>query len=279
MTVLQAFVLGLVQGLTEFLPVSSSAHLVILQYFFGLKGPILLIFDVVVHLGTLSAILIYFRKILFPFPKISGRTILLILFATIPTAVIGFAFKNHAEMLFGTLKPVSIALLINSAILWSTKWIRTQSVPLPLRDRFYFKSTEQNLSQPEGVPGLQINWWNAFWIGVIQGIAVTPGISRSGSTITAAMWFKIKPEEAARFSFLLAVPAILGATVLIVPDALSSIEQAMWPALIVGFVSALISGYAAIVFLFRILQKGRFHYFALYTLILSLAAFLFAWFY
>src|SRR3989338_9111825 len=104
MTILQALSLGIVQGLTEFLPVSSSAHLVILQYFFGLKGPILLVFDVVVHVGTLSSILIYFGKDLFPFPKIGGRAMALIVFATVPTAVIGFVLKGYTEILFGTLK-------------------------------------------------------------------------------------------------------------------------------------------------------------------------------
>ena len=252
MTIIQAIILGTVQGLTEFLPVSSSAHLVILQYMFGLRGPILLTFDVVVHVGTLLALLVYFGKEFFPIPKLSARMYGLIFLATIPTGIIGLAMRQWIEDFFTSLKPVAVTLFINSLLLWSTCWIgrkEEKQMPGPL---------------------------DAFWVGVVQGISTLPGISRVGSTVTAALWLKVKGEEAVRFSFFIAIPAILGVTALVVPESLRLLPNGAAPVLIAGFVSSFIFGYFAIHILFRIVSKGRFHYFALYTLALSLISFLFS---
>jgi undecaprenyl-diphosphatase len=254
MTIIQAVVLGVVQGLTEFLPVSSSAHLAIIQNLFGLHGQVLMVFDVVVHLGTLSALLIYFRKDLFPFPKITPRYVGLIILATIPTALIGFGIKDWMEQYFDVMWVVALTLLINSFILLSTWWAPR-----------YDKKEEST-------------WKDAVWIGIAQGISILPGISRSGATVTMALWLKIKTEEAVRFSFLIAIPAILGAAVLVLPDALPAVSPEMGPVMAAGFISAFLSGYFAIYVLFQVTLRGRFHYFAFYTFLLAAVSFIYQFF-
>ena len=251
MSIIQAVVLGVIQGITEFLPVSSSAHLAIVQNLFGLRGPVLLVFDVVVHLGTLSALLIYFREDLLPIPKIGINYFGLIIAATIPTVIIGFSIKGWMETYFDALWVVAVTLIINSFILWSTWWSP--------RDRS--KQT--------------CGWLDAFWVGVAQGISILPGISRSGATVSTALWLKVKPEEAVRFSFLIAIPAILGASVLLMPEMIEVFSKDMWPVMSVGFISAFISGYAAIYILFQVTLRGQFHYFAFYTFGLALVTFAF----
>jgi len=324
MTLLQALVLGVIQGITEFLPVSSSAHLVIVQSFFGLEGSILLVFDVVVHLGTLAAVLIYFAKDLSQLgrallravtqapslirgvqgnlrhrhceeaiqettkqsqnpeialrslgsegpkeasttpgmlsrsdegpPKIGGKLMGLIVLATIPTAIIGFGIKGWIDFFFTSLKPVAIALLVNSLVLWSTKWIGKESLEKPL------------------------GWVKATWIGIVQGISVVPGISRAGATISAGLWLKLNREEAVRFSFFLAIPAILGAMVVVLPETIRFLPRDAWRVLAAGFLAAFGSGYLAISVLFKIVLRGKLHYFAVYTLLLAVVAFFFSGF-
>ncbi|OGW85432.1 MAG: hypothetical protein A3C35_01025 [Omnitrophica bacterium RIFCSPHIGHO2_02_FULL_46_11] len=252
MTIFQAIILGTVQGLTEFLPVSSSAHLAIIQNLFGLRGPVLLVFDVVVHLGTLSSLLIYFAKDFFPFPKIGGKMFWLIVIATLPTAAIGFGIKDWMDRNFDVLWIVAVTLLLNSFILWSTT-----------------KAPRTNQKET-------CSTWDAFWIGIAQGISILPGISRSGATVSAALWLKVKGAEAVRFSFYIAIPAILGAAVLVLPESISSFQGHMWPLMVAGFISALVSGYIAIHILFRIMLKGQFHHFAWYTFALAIITFLFS---
>lgn len=250
MTFFQALVLGVVQGLTEFLPVSSSAHLIIFQNFFQLRGPILLVFDVVVHLGTLLAIFVYFWKEFFPWPKWEKKMWLLIIIGTIPTGIIGLALNDWMEANFNVLWITSVTLLLNSLILWSVKWAPVnRKEGMSLRD--------------------------SFWIGVAQGISILPGISRSGATVATGLWLKIKPEEAVRFSFFVGIPAILAAALVVFPEAASEVKPDMWPTMITGFVSAFVSGYFAIAVLFKIVLKGRFHDFALYTFLLAILSFIF----
>lgn len=248
MTIFQAVVLGAVQGLTEYLPISSSAHLAIVQNLLGLRGPVLLVFDVVVHLGTLSSLLIYFRKDLFPLPKIGVKYFGLIIMATIPTVIIGFAIKDWMEEYFDVLWVVALTLVLNSVILLSTWW------------------------SPRVRGKEECAWWDAFWIGVAQGISILPGISRSGATVSTALWLKVRTEEAVRFSFLIAIPAILGGAILLMPETIEVFSKDMWSTMSVGFVSAFVSGYAAIYILFKITLRGQFHYFAFYTFVLALAA-------
>ncbi|OGW89490.1 MAG: hypothetical protein A3A73_04120 [Omnitrophica bacterium RIFCSPLOWO2_01_FULL_50_24] len=252
MTLAQAVILGGLQGLTEFLPVSSSAHLVIVQYWFRLQGPALLVFDVAVHLGTLSAVLVYFAKDLFPITKLGKRMLGMIVLATIPTGVIGLLLKHRIDYFFSTLKPVSIALLVNSLILWSTHCIRSDS--------------NRRMGR----------WLDAILIGIVQGLSVVPGVSRSGSTISAALWLKLHREDAVRFSFFISIPAILGATVIVLPDAVALLPGFSLPVLLTGVLTAFVTGYFSISILFRMVFQGKLHWFAVYTLLLAAAAFFFS---
>ena len=252
MSLFQALVLGIIQGLTEFLPVSSSAHLILAQNLFHLNGPILLTFDVTVHLGTLLALFIYFAKDLFPLPKLSRRMWFLIILSNIPTAVIGFLLKDWMEESFNLLWLTAVTLLMNSVILWSTKW-----------------APKSDLKQ-------EPNGWDAFWVGVAQGISILPGVSRSGATVATALWLKVKSEQAVRFSFFIGIIPILGAAVLELPKTLPALSPDMWPDLILGFISSFIFGFLSIAFLFKAVSRGKFHDFALYTFVLAIICFWFS---
>ena len=190
MTVLQGIFLGIVQGLTEFLPISSSGHLVLLQHYFQVQESGLL-FEVLVHFGTLAAVVIAFWDDVWsllcrPFQKLT----LLLLVGTIPAAVVGLTFRSFFEQLFNSVMAVAVALLITGVILW-------------LVETF----TESNKSLASMGSG------SALLIGLAQALAIAPGISRSGATIAAALFTGLDKRSAARYSFLLSIP-ILGATVL-----------------------------------------------------------------
>ncbi len=258
---IEAVVLGVVQGLTEFLPVSSSGHLVLFQQMFGLVEPELL-FDICLHVGTLVAVLIVFYKdlaalirTLFKLPALvrsSGglrtlfsnhpefRLMAMIVIGSIPTAVLGLLFAKITEQLFGTIWLVGLALLLTGTFLWFTQGRATKGRP---------------------IAGMRLK--EALIIGLVQGLAIVPGISRSGATISAALYLGIDRELAGRFSFLLSVPAILGALVLGL-DA-ESFETSMPVGLIlVGSLCAALVGYLALRLLMGIVKKGQLHRFAPY---------------
>lgn len=255
-----ALILGIVQGLTEFLPVSSSGHLVLAQELLGFREPALLL-DTVLHGGTLVAAIIFLRpqieqifqgaqRIIRREEKISVllerdpgvRWILFIVLATIPTGLIGVGFKDLFEKLFADVRAVGIALCVTGLILLSTSWIRKTA----------------RVSQP-------ITWARALLVGLAQSVAIIPGISRSGATIATALFLGIEMVEAARLSFLISIPAILGALILQIRD-LSEVNAGVLLSLVVGFFSAMISGYYSLRWLFRILEKERFHLFGYYCL-------------
>ncbi len=259
---LSAIVLGIIQGLTEFLPVSSSGHLVIFQHLFGIKEPELF-FDICVHIGTLVAVIIYFRKDLWsiitalskravPFllRKVSFKDtckdpdiklVGLIVIGTLPTVIIGLLFKEIADQLFSSLIIVGCMLLITGILLWSTRWIKKQSKGI---NRFSVK--------------------DAVIIGIIQGLAIAPGISRSGSTIAVGLFLGLSRETAARYSFLLSIPAILGALVLILKDLAQGGVVIQMNAVILGGATSCIVGYCSLKFLVFIVKKGQMHLFAPY---------------
>ena len=266
MTLAEAFLLGWVQGLTEFLPVSSSAHLVLVQHLLGFKEP-LVFFDVVLHLGTLAGLFVYFwadiahlvRDSLYgisyllhrkPMAQIAeivphSRWALGILVASLPTGLMGILFKDWFESLFGSLQAVGIALWGTSAILWLTR---------------YHQKDERSMSEAK--------YLDFFFIGFFQGIAIIPGISRSGATIAASLFRGFKREEAFRFSFLLAIPAILGAGLLEFQEGVAQWQWG-WPVLVGGFVASAVFGYLSLFFLDRVTRKGRLHYFAFYTFLVG----------
>lgn len=252
MTIWQAVLLGLVQGLTEFLPVSSSGHLVLTQHILGLDLESVT-FEVAVHLGTLVAVLVYFRRDLTTvivdfFRGGPGRKVgLLILLALVPTGIIGVGFKDFFEMLFAAPRWAAAALLVTSALLVAAEKVRQGDRPL--------------------MKGMK--WTDALLIGTIQGFAIIPGISRSGSTIAAGLFAGLSRDAAARFSFLLAIPAILGAAVLHMKD-FTTIPSGMIVPFIVGFIASALSGYVAIYWLLKVLTKGRLYGFAIYTALVGI---------
>lgn len=255
MTVLQAAILGILQGLTEFLPISSSGHLVIAQHFLNVKdGGIL--FEVLLHFATLSAIVAVYRKDLLelikhPFQKYTY----LLLAGTIPTGIIGLVFKDSFEKLFSSVTIVGYMLLITGFILLAAEFF----------SRIIFGSEV-------------LTYWQAVGIGIAQGIAITPGISRSGTTIAAGLLLGMDRKEAARFSFLLSIPAILGASVLEVKDIVLSSQLSADIILpyAIGILCAAISGYFAIKLLLGILTKGKLYYFSIYCWLLGAATILLA---
>ncbi|MFB0517631.1 MAG: undecaprenyl-diphosphate phosphatase [Candidatus Neomarinimicrobiota bacterium] len=245
--------LGILQGATEFLPISSSGHLVIAQAILKVQSPGMLV-EIVLHLGTLISVLIYFRHDLWRL--VSGffsvgsagveprREVGYLLLATLPAAVVALTLSDAIEAAFENVLFCGLMLLVTTAVLVSTRWA-------VLRE------------------GTGLTWISALIIGGAQAIAILPGISRSGITIAAGLWLGLTGEMAARFAFLLAIPAILGAGVFKLLDLLQAPSQS-GPGLLWGFLAAALVGYCVIAWLMNILRKGRLHFFAGYTLLIAL---------
>lgn len=252
--------LGIVQGLTEFLPVSSSGHLVLFQTLFGIKGPQLM-FDIFLHMGTLAAVCVFLRSDLmlmirdtwrFSVEIFEGRErlasinrrpnvmlALWVITATIPTALIGLIFRSPLEALFGNIHGVGVMMVCTGLILAVTIFI--SAVYARRRD---------------------VGLLNSLAVGVAQGLAIIPGISRSGATIVCGMACGMERETSARFSFLLSIPAIIGAMLLQLNfEGLSGSD--IFP-LLLGLVTSAISGYFALKMLMGVVRRGRLFYFAPY---------------
>lgn len=266
---IEALVLGVVQGLTEFLPVSSSGHLVLFQHFFGLVEPELL-FDISVHVGTLLAVLVVFYRdilqILDALVRLPGlvrsaggwgalftghpeiRLMAMIMSGCIPTALLGIFFAKVAEQLFGTLWLVGAALLVTGTFLW-------------------FTQRQKTVGRPIG----QMRLKDALIIGLIQGLAIIPGISRSGATISAALYLGVDRELAGRFSFLLAIPAILGALVLGLDGEAFHTDLPLGT-IVLGSLTAAFVGYLALVVLLKMVKKGQLYRFAPYCWLVGITA-------
>ena len=261
MTTTDAVILGLVQGATEFLPVSSSAHLFLGHRLLGLEEP-RLAFDLILHMGTLVAVLCFLRKeviqilrsIFRPKPNMwsppydwNRRDIWLIVLSCLPTGVIGFMFHDMVESGI-TYWGVGTRYLVLSLALMMTG------------ARFRFKD------DPD-----RIEWWEALLVGVVQGFAVFPGLSRSGSTIIFMLLMGIAPLRAVKYSFMISIPAILGGVLVTVRHGVPGIHNP--EPLVAGFLAAMVVGYAAMWLVERFVERGRFYYFAPYTLFLSAVCF------
>ena len=262
-SLLESIILGFVQGATEFLPVSSSGHLVIIQNLFGVQGSIVL-FDVMVHVGTLAAIVLVFRKDIADLVNVviniltgkiandtAERSVVAgIVIGSIPTAFIGLAFSDQFKQLFSSMTAAGIGLLFTGLILMSTIIRRSAG------------------SNTEAREGGHIQFTQALLIGVAQGLAITPGVSRSGTTIAVALLLGVERGLAARFSFLLAIPAILGALALELRDHFQAVAAV--PAhtdttvMLIGAVVAAVTGIFALKFLLRIVRHGKISLFAYY---------------
>lgn len=258
MTVFQALVLGILQGLAEFLPISSSAHLALAPWVFGWRDPGLA-FDVALHVGTLVAVLWYFnqewRNLAVAFARLvrtrradtdEERRVIYLVIATIPGALAGFILEDHAESTFRDPVLIAIALIVMGVILW-------------LVDRM----------APNARPLSSMRWLDGLLIGIGQMFAIIPGVSRSGSTITTGRALKFTREAAAVFSFLMSAPITFAATVLKVPDALR--ETGISAPLIVGVVASAVSGWLAITVLLKLVARRGYGIFAAYRLLLGAA--------
>jgi undecaprenyl-diphosphatase len=246
----------LIQGLTEFLPVSSSAHLALAPYFFGWKDPGLA-FDVALHFGTLIAVLWYFRKewaalIASTFRIISRRRIetpedrrvIYLIIATIPGAIGGLLLEEKAETTFRAPMLTAVALVVMGVILWAVDRVSAQRRPLDA-----------------------MKWTDALLIGLAQVVALVPGVSRSGSTITAGRALKLDRQAAAVFSFLMSMPIIAAAVVLKGPDVIAS--EGITPPVIAGVIAAAVSSWLAISILLRYVSRHSYGIFALYRVVLG----------
>lgn len=258
MSLTQAIFLGFIQGLTEFLPISSSGHLVIFQNLFGLKEANLF-FDVAVHFGTLLAILVVLWQevlslskgflcfLIYTLKKANiskqdrtmARLAGLIVVGLIPTGLIGFFMRDIVKLLFSSILAVGIMLLITGTILWITRMAGEGD-----------KDTDT------------VSVLDAIIIGFVQGLAIAPGISRSGATISLGLFRKLKKSVAVRFSFLLSIPAILGAMVLEWENPL--LQEGELLNMIAGTLTAAVVGYVCLRILIRMVQKGHLHFFSPY---------------
>ncbi len=266
MTIWESFILGLIQGLTEFLPVSSSGHLTLFGAWLdvsGGEGDPYRFFVVATHFGTLLAILLYYRRdlgeLIAAFFRTLGRggrpleldiprlkLIGIILAGTVPAVIVGLTLDDTLERLFTEPLPAAIFLTITGFILLSTKWTGPKA---------------KN----------EVGWRSGLLTGLAQAFAILPGISRSGSTISMALAAGVDRREAARFAFLLAIPALVGAALF---DTLKieSLAAVDWPVILVGMVTAFVSGFFALVWLIRLLAKQSFWKFAFYCWGLSALA-------
>jgi undecaprenyl-diphosphatase len=240
--------------LTEFLPISSSGHLVLTQHLLGYAGSHLA-FDLLVHLGTLLAVVIYFRRDIAQIfssaiagsGEVDGRRwIAMIALGTVPTAVIGYAFRDQFEAFFGQPRLVSLMLWLTAILLFFSDRIRLKA------------QSGQRLTIPR-----------ALLVGTAQGLAIIPGISRSGSTIATGIFSGLNPDKAARFSFLLSVPAIFGASLLEFNHISGLTSQNLLPYL-AGTAIAFLSGYLAIDVLLKMVVKRRLWKFSIYLLVVGL---------
>lgn len=246
-------ILGFLQGLTEFLPLSSSGHLALYQKLSGI-AEIQMLFDVMVHLGTLLAVLVVFRSEIIilisdiwrtligqtPRDQTSLRLALLLTVGTIPAVVFGFVWKDNVEALFVVPFYIGFAFLFSGSLLWISQF--------PLRP-------------PRNIAGT--TWTDALVIGLGQAVALIPGISRSGTTISIALLMGLDRRLAARYSFLLAIPAILGAVVVQVGGA-DDIPAEHWAEIATGTFVAAASGYFALKLLLRIVVTGKLSNFSYY---------------
>ncbi len=258
MTIFQAIILGIVQGLTEYLPVSSSAHLVIIPYLFGWSFPVdqAFVFDVLVQLGTLVAVLVYFWKDLIailtaffkgiaarqPFATVESRMGWLIILASIPGGLAGVLIKPVVEAAFSNPVAVAILLFVTAILLMVAEWIGRK---------------ERDFSS--------INWLDAILIGIGQAVAIFPGISRSGATISMGLMRGLKRTDAAKFSFLMSIPIMLAAGLYSALD-LRDIAglSTFLPVILIGTLAAAIVGYLSIKWLLAFLNRRALSVFAIY---------------
>ncbi|HUF13775.1 MAG TPA: undecaprenyl-diphosphate phosphatase [Longimicrobiales bacterium] len=279
MTLFDAILLGLVQGFTEFLPVSSSGHLVMTQEVLGIRMPGILL-EVALHVATLFSVVIVYRARLWQILRGALRReaaawhyIAALAIATIPAVFVGLFLKDAVETAFDTPFVTAIGLLITAALLVSTRFA-TRRAPVSELDRVreHERAAELRREGPVTVAGPAAPPYGiSLVLGIAQAFAILPGVSRSGSTITAGLWSRLSGERAAEFSFLMSIPAILGATILMLADVDQASSGLDAVTLAAGFLAALVSGVVAIKSLVWLLRRQAFHHFAWYVAFVALA--------
>jgi undecaprenyl-diphosphatase len=263
MTIWKAIILGLVQGLAEFLPVSSSGHLAILQHYLGIEADNALLFAVLLHLGTLIAVLVAYRRdiaeLIIEFFRMfrdiftgkgpgfrendMRKLAVMIIIATIPAAVCGLLFDSYIARVFTSMALIGVCLVITGTALFVA---------------------EHMMSGKRGLR--RANFRNAFTVGLLQAVALLPGISRSGSTIVGGLVLGFTRELAVRFAFLISIPTVLGAVVLEMPDAIKAgITGDMLVPALLGVVVAGVSGFIAIKAMIRVVTSDKLIFFSIYT--------------
>lgn len=268
MTYFNAIVLGLVQGLTEFLPVSSSGHLLIFQNFFGINADSILLFTILMHLGTLVSVFVCFwhdivllcKELVFTVVDlVKGRGLklsenpvrklgIMIIVASIPTAVIGILFEDLFKNFYATLLPTGVGLTITACLLWIAE------------------RKDNNIIEIE-----EMKFLHAILIGAMQGVAICPGISRSGSTLVGGLFAGLKRKFALEFAFLISIPSILGSLIFEMDaSAFNDVVSIQMGPILLGTVIAAISGILAIKSMLTVVRKYSLRYFSLYTWCLGL---------
>jgi undecaprenyl-diphosphatase len=263
LTLFEGIILGLVQGLAEFLPISSSGHLAILQHFFGIDGEKVLSFAVLLHLGTLiSLLVVYFKDIWELILELGAvfkdvftgkgmrinanetrRLGFMIIVATIPTAIIGILFNDFFSALYNSIIAIAICLLITGTVLWIAEKMESKG---------------KNISK--------MKFRDAVLVGIFQSIAISPGISRSGATIVGGLFSGLNRTLAVKFAFLISIPSILGAVVLEAPDAFAEgMDKALLLPIFIGVLVATISGIIAIKTMIKVVSDKKLHIFSYYT--------------
>jgi undecaprenyl-diphosphatase len=250
LTLIDILILGVVQGITEWLPVSSSGHLAIIQNYLGLnsKEHPLIFIDIMLHVGTLGVVLLAFREdivkivkaaVRLDFKTEEGKLALFILVGSVPTALISFTLRSIFESFFENLLAIGIALLVTG---------------------FFLFASERRKNDKE------LDFFDSVIIGIAQGFAFIPGISRSGVTIATGLLRKVKKEAAFRYSFLLSIPAIIGTAIASTITEFRSLstQDIPVPLILFGVITSMILGYASFKLLQKMVMKGRFHMFAYY---------------
>ena len=270
MTIPEALILGAVQGITEFLPVSSSGHLVLIQKIFGIGEPVIL-FDTLVHAATLIAVCaVLWKDIWDILKKIVQPLTLYLVIATIPAVIAALVFRKQIEGIFSSTTFLGIFFIVTSILLlhselrnWKPKFLRKAN-----------ESAEIQNEKPEAVEK-KMSWKDALIMGLFQAAAIIPGLSRSGAVLSAGLFCGLKRDKIVRFAFLLSIPAILGALVLQVKDIGGGIAGTsaggigILP-LAAGFVSAAVTGFFSIRFMLKIVGEHTLIGFAVYTRILGI---------
>lgn len=270
MNFIQSIILGIVQGLSEFLPISSSGHLAVTQYFFGIKEENVLVFTVMLHFGTLISIFFVYRKDILdllkelvelfkdvkagrgvqPYKNETRKLGIMIIASTIPTAVIGLLFNDLFDSLYSNLLFIGCGLLVTGTCLFAA---------------------ERWGGGEYGVKEMKLR--HAIFIGFCQAFAICPGISRSGSTMVGGLASRFNRPHAVRFAFLISIPSVLGAFILELPKAVEAVSAGSGTSpltLIIGIAVAAISGYIAIKMMINAVIKEKLFYFAIYTWIVGI---------